>query len=198
MAKSARSTPEININLMPGREERKGSVSPAIHWALTIGRYLVISTEIVAIAIFVLSIKLSADKQGLKENISNLTQQVAAQEDFEKEFRSVQDRINEVKDQRSSHFLNNKVLNEFLKLLPKGMTLETLIIAENEISFSGSFATPKELQTLILTFSQSDTIVGLNISKLEHPNESSKRFEFSASAVIIPSTFLEGAENGSD
>jgi len=196
MAKSASSSPEININLMPGSEESQGSIGSAIHWALTIGRYLVIFTEIVAIAIFILSIKLSADKQDLKESVSNLTKQVAAQEDFEKEFRSVQDRINEVKDQRSSHFLNNKVLSEFLTLLPQGMTLETLELAENEITFSGSFATPKELQTLILTFSQSDTIVGLNISKLEHPNESSKRFEFSASAVIIPSTFLEGAKDG--
>ena len=198
MAKSASSSREININLMPGQEEFQDSVGSAIHWALTIGRYLVIFTEIVAIAIFILSIKLSADKQDLKESISNLTQQVSAQEDFEEEFRSVQDRINEVKDQRSSHFLNNKVLSEFLKLLPQGMTLETLELAENEISFSGSFATPKELQTLILTFSQSDTIVGLNISKLEHPNASSKRFEFSASAVIIPDSFLEGANNGNN
>lgn len=198
MAKSASSSREININLMPGQEEFQDSVGSTIHWALTIGRYLVIFTEIVAIAIFILSIKLSADKQDLKESISNLTQQVSAQEDFEEEFRSVQDRINEVKDQRSSHFLNNKVLSEFLKLLPQGMTLETLELAENEISFSGSFATPKELQTLILTFSQSDTIVGLNISKLEHPNASSKRFEFSASAVIIPDSFLEGANNGNN
>jgi len=195
MAKSAPSSPEINIDLMPGREEPKGSVGSAIHWALTIGRYLVIVTEIVAIAIFVLSIKLSADKQDLKESISGLTQQVSAQEDFEKEFRSVQDRINEVKKQRSSHFLNNKLIAEFLKILPKGMTLDTLELAENEVNFTGSFATPKELQTLILSFSQSDKIVGLNISKLEHPNESSKRFEFSASAIIIPNTFLEGNQD---
>lgn len=196
MAKSAPSSPEINIDLMPSREEPKGSVGSAIHWALTIGRYLVIFTEIVAIAIFVLSIKLSADKQDLKESISGLTQQVSAQEDFEKEFRSVQDRINEVKKQRSAHFLNNILIAEFLKILPKGMTLETLELAENEVNFTGSFATPKELQTLILSFSQSDKIVGLNISKLEHPNESSKRFEFSASAVIIPNTFLEGSKDG--
>ncbi len=198
MAKSAPSSPEINIDLMPGREEPKGSVGSAIHWALTIGRYLVIFTEIVAIAIFILSIKLSADKQDLKESISRLTQQVSAQEDFEKEFRSVQDRINEVKKQRSSHFLNNKLIAEFLKILPKGMTLDTLELAENEVNFTGSFATPKELQTLILSFSQSDKIVGLNISKLEHPNESSKRFEFSASAVIIPNTFLEGSKDGNN
>src|SRR3989344_6904172 len=170
MAKSAQATQEININLMPGREEPAGTVGSAMHWDFTVGRYLIIITEIVAIAIFVLSIKLSADKQDLKENIQALTSQVESQSDFEREFRSVQDRINQVKSQRADHFLNNVLISEFLTLLPKGITLDTLEIADGEIIFTGSFASPKELQTLISTFSQSETIVGLDISKLEHPN----------------------------
>jgi len=190
MATSAQKTAEININLLPG-EEPTSTAGTAVHWALTIGRYLIIFTEIVAISIFVLSIKLSADKQNLKENIQSLTTQVSAEEDFEKEFRTVQNRINEVKSQRTSHFPNNVVVSEFLKLLPKGLALEALNIEEGSISFSGSFATPKELQTLISSFSKSDKLVGLNISNLEHPTPKNKRFKFSADAIIIPSSFEE-------
>jgi hypothetical protein len=191
MAKAAPQAQEININLIPGKEEPRGSVGSAVNWALTVGRYLIIITEIIAIAIFVLSIKLSSDKQDLKENIQSLTSQVVAQSDFEKEFRTVQNRINEVKRQRAAHFENNVAIKEFLALLPKGLTLESLEITEGIVTFTGSFAKPTQLQTLIFSFSQSDKLVGLDISKLEHPNELSKRFKFTASAIIIQQSFQE-------
>jgi hypothetical protein len=191
MVKAARKdTPEININLLPG-EEPTGTLGTATHWALTAGRYLIIITEIVAIAIFILSIKLSTDKQGLKDDIQVLGDQVSAQSELETEFRLVQQRINEIKTQRSAHFQNNLVVAQFLKLLPKGMKLETLTIEEAEISFSGSFNTPKQLQTLISTFQGSDKLVGLDISELESPSEKSKNYTFSAKASIIQANFSE-------
>jgi len=193
MAKPAQQdTPEININLMPG-ERPSGAARTATHWALTIGRYLIIFTEIVAIAIFALSIKLSADKQGLKGEIQTMGKQISAQSDFEQEFRFVQGRINEIKKRRDSHFLNNVVVAEFLQLLPKGMTLDTLKIEDKELSFSGSFDSPKQLQTLISTFSTSDKLVGLDISELNHPSEKSDHFTFSATAIINQASFEEEA-----
>jgi len=197
MVKAAQSKPEINIDLMPGRQEPAGTTGTAVHWALTIGRFLVIGTEIIAIAIFALSVKLSADKQDLKESIKSLTSIVSAQEDFEKDFRTTQNRINEVRNKRLNHFLSNKLLSEFLGLLPTGMTLDSLDVKDGEMAFSGSFASPKELQTLISSFSKSEKIVGLNIIKLAHPTESSKEFKFSASAIIISSQFEEGT-NGTN
>ncbi len=185
-----KAAPEININLMPS-EEPSGTLGTATHWALTVGRYLIIITEIIAIAIFILSIKLSTDKQGLKEDIQYKSSQVSAQNVLETEFRLVQQRVNEIKKQRSDHFENNLVLTEFLKLLPKGMELKTLNIEEQEISFSGSFKTPKQLQTLISAFSESEKLVGLDISELESPSEQSKNYKFSAKSLIIQASFSE-------
>ena len=191
MAKAARKdTPEININLLPVKEPT-GTLGAATHWALTAGRYLIIITEIIAIAIFILSIKLSTDKQGLKDDIQVLGDQISAQSELETEFRLVQQRINEIKTQRSAHFQNKLVVDQFLKLLPKGMKLETLKIEGAEISFSGSFNTPKQLQTLISTFQDSDKLVGLDISELDAPSEKSKNYTFSAKASIIQANFSE-------
>jgi Tfp pilus assembly protein PilN len=191
MAKAAqKTTPEININLLPG-DEPTGTLGTATHWALTVGRYLIIITEIIAIAIFILSIKLSTDKEGLREDIKSKGAQISAQKELETEFRLVQQRINEVKKQRDSHFQNNLVVADFLKLLPKGMVLETLKIEEQEISFSGSFKNPRQLQTLISAFSKSTKLVGLDISELESPSEKSKNYTFSAKALIVQTSFEE-------
>lgn len=195
MVKTAPEKPaEININLMPSPES-SGTASTAVSWILHTGRYLIIFAEIVAIAIFILSIKLSTDKQFLKSDIKTLTSQVAAQNAFESEFRSVQNKINEIKRLRGAHFPNGPVVAEFLKLLPKGTSLETMQIEDGEISFSGSFGSPKELQTFISSFSTSEKLVGLDISKLETPSEKNPDFTFTASVVINKSAF-EGGVNG--
>src|SRR3990167_6611321 len=134
MAKAAPKQPsEININLMPSRE----AVRPGgfLHWSLTIGRYLVILTEIVALIIFGLSIVLTAQKNDLKEEIENLSTLVRDQSQFEKEFRNTQNRINEVVRVRTSQFKQNQVLTEFTKLMPAGISLESLAIDEEKLSF---------------------------------------------------------------
>ncbi len=71
------------------------------------------------------------------------------------------------------------------------MELKTLKIEDQGISFSGSFKTPKQLQTLISAFQDSDKLVGLDISELESPSEKSKNYEFSAEALIIQTNISE-------
>lgn len=190
MAKSAQEQ-EININLMPGREEPKGTVGRAINWALTVGRVLVIATEIVAIAIFALSIKLAADKQDLKEDVRSLSALVQSKETFENEFRTVQSRIENVKANESKHVFTSKAVDEFLLLLPEGLTLNSLDLADGELVFSGEFESPRELQTLISSFSTSTKIIALNLVSLEHPNDNNPNFTFTASALVLTSEFQE-------
>src|SRR4030067_976124 len=102
MVSSASQEPtEININLMP--DELSGTAGQAFGRVLTVGRYLIIFTEIIALAIFLLSIKLSADKNDLKDQIQILGAQISAQRDFEKDFLTTQQRIEEIKRLEGSY-----------------------------------------------------------------------------------------------
>lgn len=193
MVKTAQpATPEININLMPtpGPTGRTGEI---VRWVLTVGRYLIIATEIIALVIFFVGIKLSADKNNIKEQVDNLKSSVSSESNinFEKEFRDLQQKINEIKRQRASHFQSNIVITEFLKLLPQGMSLGSLEVKEDEVVFSGSFASPSELQTMVSVFSESNKIIGLDISDLNSPSEKNPSYTFTATANIVRSKFLE-------
>lgn len=189
MAKAARKPgPEININLLPS-EGSKGTASEAVHWLLTIGRYLIIFTEIVALAIFVLSIILSAEKNALKEDIRTLGDQVTAQESFEKEFRQVTNQISEIKRLYGSRSPSNIVLAEFLNLLPEGMKIDKLELNEEKVTFAGSFSSPSQLQTMVSSFSQSEKLVGLDLTKLSAPDESKPDFTLEGSISIFKSKF---------
>lgn len=189
MAKAAQKEDAgININLMPSQEV-PGAVGGAIHWVLTIGRYLIIFTEIIALAIFILSIKLSTDKNNLKEDIQQLSSQVADKSSFEKDFRTTQQKINDIKTLKANRYPNYEILSEFLSLLPKGLTLKSLEITEGTISFSGEFTKPSELQTLVASFTSSDKITGLDISELKHPTDENPKYTFSASVLVIIDNF---------
>lgn len=189
MAKAApKSSADINIDLLKTPEStNKGG--EAIHWLLNVGRYLIIITQIVALAIFILSIKLSTDKNNLSEDIQSLTNKVAVEETFENEFRNTSNRFSEVKRLKIDRFENNKVIAEFLDLLPKKMIITSLSIGGEELDgdqmeFSGEFDNTKQLQTLVVSFSKSNKLVGLDIQELSHPNEENDKFTFTARVIV--------------
>jgi len=188
MPKAAKQIPETNINLLPS-EEPTGSVGKTVTWITTAGRYLIIITEIIALAVFGLSIKLSTDKNDLRDEIKTLSAQVDDQKSFEREFRATTQQISEIRSLTTSHSKTNKMISEFDALFPKGMTLNSLKFEKGKIDFSGEFASPAQLQTLVLSFSKSDKLGGLDISELKSPTEQIHNYTFSASVLVNTAKF---------
>lgn len=201
MAKAAHKTTEVNIDLLPKEDSSKTGKS-LIHWVLTIGRYLIIVTEVVALATFVFGILLSKEKNDLKDSISSQVAQIKALQNCdandpnafcEKRFLKVQTQLNQISTLRASQFADNKVISEFLKLLPTGITLETFAIEKNTISFTGSFPSERELQTLITSFNSSQTINNLDITNLTKED----KLKFTATATVNQTAVSQAASNSS-
>ncbi len=192
MVRSARKDQkkDININLMP-QQEMEGALGQGVHWALTVGRYLIIITEIIALTAFGLSLKLTIDKNELNKRVEYTQDIIDSKQDFEKEFREVQNKLSSIKKIRLEHFDNHLLINEFNKLLPEGITLTTLDINQTELSFSGSFPTAAQLYTLINSFNNSDKLIALDISELKSPSTDDPEFTFTASAIVNTSAFAK-------
>ena len=190
MAKSVRKgqEQEININLMP-QEEARGALGASIKWALGVGRYLIIGTQIVALVAFGLSLKLTIDKNTLITSIENAKNVIESKAEFEQEFREIQDKLVNIDNLRSEQFKSNVVLKEFSNLLPTGMNLTSLNISDGELSFSGEFPTAAQLHTLINSFNSSRKIVSLEIIELNSPTEDTPQFSFDAKATILIPAF---------
>lgn len=199
MAKAAQKPQELNINLIQ-KEEATGTTGELIHWVLTIGRYLVIATEIFALGTFGLAIKYSADKNDLKQRIKLAQSEVDAKSACHKEdpeafcedrFRNIQNRINQIKLVRDKQFYQNAVVTEFLRLLPNGFKLKELQIDKEKVAFSGNFGTSLHLQSLITSFSDSEKITDLNIEELISPTTTDPNFNFKASANLDAKAFKD-------
>ena len=178
----------ININLMPGAVS-KSPLGSVVQWVLTVGRYLIIATEIIALATFALSFKLTLDKNNLQNRIVEAQVIVDSKAEFETTFREVQSKFSNIKVLQSKHFDNHLVTEEFTNLLPKGISLTSLSIDGDKLTFSGAFPTAAQLHTLINSFNKSDKIVDLNISELSSPSEKDPNFAITASATVNAGAF---------
>lgn len=191
MPKAAPKSPELNIDLLP----KEGTGGGAIHWILTIGRYLIIITEVVALATFVIGILLSKEKNDLKSSIKAKSAEVATYQKCSKDddtvfceqnFRKVQTQLNQIAQIRDNHFPTNEVVREFLVLLPIGVEITQFSLEANDVRFSGSFLTERELQTLINSFNRSEKLTNLDITELVKEED----FKFTATAQIEKSVIL--------
>lgn len=197
MAKAAPKSPDLNINLLPS-EGPSTTTGNAIHWILTIGRYLIILTEIVALSTFLLGIYLSQQKNNLKDSIKSKQSSIEEfqtcdpkdEDSFcEDRFLKIQGQIDSIASIKSNHFETNKVMSEFLTLLPQQMKLENLIIENSDISFTGKLLTEQELQTLINSFNTSRKITALDITELSKDISKDPYLRVSATALIIKGGF---------
>lgn len=200
MPKAAQPTPDLNIDLLP-KTTTSGTSGEAVHWALTIGRYLVILTEIVALGAFLVAIWLSKEKNDLKNSVKRMQSEVTQYQTCdpqdpkkfcEDRFRRVQNQINQVVALENSQVENNKVLSELLVLLPVGIKLDSLSIEKNEISLVGTLPSEIELQTLIQSINTSTKVTALDITSLTKENNLLK---FTAVASINRANFAGNPES---
>jgi Tfp pilus assembly protein PilN len=202
MAKAAPKSTDLNIDLLP-KSTASATSGEAVHWALTVGRYLVIFTEIVALGAFLIAIWLSKEKNDLKVSVKQKQAEIAQYQncdpsDTEKfcedRFRKIQTQINQIVSLENSQDQNNKVMSELLTLLPVGIKLESLGIDKNQLDFSGSLPSETELQTLIKSINNSSKITTLDITSLTKENNVLK---FTATAEIERAGFqtTQGEQN---
>lgn len=202
MAKAAPKSSDLNIDLLP-KSTPSGTSGEAVHWALTVGRYLVIVTEIVALSAFLIAIWFSKTKNDLKNSVESKQAQIATYQTCdpqdltqfcEDRFRTVQTQINQVVSLENSQIENNKVFSELLTLLPVGVKLESLGVEKNQLSLAGTLPSETELQTLIKSINSSSKITALDITSLTKENNVLK---FTATALIERGSFEQSEGEGS-
>lgn len=200
MAKAAPKPKELNIDLLP-KEGATTDSEGLLHWILTIGRYLIIFTEIVALSTFIYGILLSKEKNDLKSSITDQANQVKALQTCDKNnpnafcesrFRQIQDQLNQIGQIRGSQVQDHLALNEFLKLLPVGISLDNFTLEKSNLTFSGVLPSESELQTMITNFNTSNKITNLDIGNLTK----SDKLKFSATAIVNLASVRAGAGGG--
>lgn len=126
---------KINLLTQEGFEHTK--LGRTLNWALSAGRVVVIVTELIVIIAFLSRFWL--DRKLTDLNVQNLAlqTQVEASAEFERKFRSAQERLSSYKKLDSLETINSELIQKISLMLPADVSLTSVLFSDNQVDIRG-------------------------------------------------------------
>lgn len=160
----------ISINLLKGKE--KSFFDKFIHWALTIGRLIVILTETVALSAFLYRFTLDRQLIDLRDEIKQKEAIVKLLQNNENKFRNLQERlVLAAKTENKSNEII-EILKEVINLAPKGFVFNTLNVSKENIKINANAQSVFALTVFIKSLRDNPHIASVSLDKIENKTAS--------------------------
>ena len=124
------------INLLPQEEFDVSIVGRTLKWAMGTFRIIVIFTEMIVMTAFLSRFWLDAKNSDLSNSIKIKSAQIVAQASVEKEFRSLQSKLNIAREIKAAAPLSAKI-DVITSKLPSGVSLTSVSVLENSAQVKG-------------------------------------------------------------
>lgn len=158
--------PKSEIEFLPQEEWEKTSFGKFLKWLLTVGRYIVIFTELIVILAFLSRFKLDRDLTDLYEQINNKQQIIQSYADFESDFRFLQKQLSTIQGLRKEQLQTKQLMEEIATLTPIDVYFSDLTISGNKASFTANALSEAGLATFINNLKRSGHFSNLEIGNL--------------------------------
>ena len=126
---------KTSIELLPEKKFEEYPFSKKLTtWVISVGRIVIIVTELIAFSVFIGRIKLDRELTDLTDALENQLIVLENAKEFEKDFEDLQERLKVIKDLRQGQILVSKTVSLFSTLLPQNVGLTDLTLlpaAEN-------------------------------------------------------------------
>jgi Tfp pilus assembly protein PilN len=156
----------FKINLVPKDPFFNTILGKTLKWALSVGRYIVIFTELVVILSFVTRFTLDRQVTDLNNAINQKQTVISSFGDLEKNVRIIQAKIeNYLQIEQQTNIA--EVFPALSEITPPTVQLDQLIIKAGNISFTGTAKTQEGLNTLITNIQLSPAFADVEINKIE-------------------------------
>ncbi len=175
-----KSSPSINL-----LKKQTSLIDRFVNWALTVGRLLVILTEIVALSAFIY--RFSLDRQ-LIDLHSKITQEQAIVnylKDNEQTYRNLQDRLAAAANYSTLGINRFKIFSDIVGFTPKGMSFNNLSLYENRIRIDANVDSVSSLSIFVNSLKNYSAIDTVSIDKIEN-KPSSAVITISITALLKP------------
>jgi hypothetical protein len=183
----------FSINLLAKKEN--GFVDQFLNWTLTIGRLLIILTEMVALGTFLYRFSLDMQIVDLHDKIKRETLIVSNFKSSEENFRDLQDRLTTIKHYDSigsSTFM----LTRFITDLGMGkVTFKSIIVSSHEVKIEMQSSTPTPLSQFVQSLQKQPQITSITIDKIEN-NTARAQIIMAVTATLQRQGFADEEQQG--
>lgn len=155
-----------SINLL--KNDKNEIFEKFIDWALTIGRLLVIITEIVALSAFIYRFGLDRQLIDLHGKIKQEQAIVSFFKDKEATYRNLQDRLKVVSTYSAQSQEKLNLSKDVISLAPQGMTFNELTVSDNRININANFQIVSSLKTFVDSLKKYKQVESVSITQIEN------------------------------
>lgn len=181
----------VRINLLPGSSDfGKTGFGKILLWALSIGRYIVVFTELIVIMAFLARFKLDRDLTDLHEAIEQKKAIVASASSLEINFRNLQKKLSHIEEITNGQIFYDKVLNEIAQFTPIDTNFSLLDLDKSDLKISGVSLSEMSLASLLFNLRNSPKYTNIEVTDVKK-SEGSPEILFSLTANIAPENFKE-------
>jgi Tfp pilus assembly protein PilN len=183
------------IELLPQEDWEKTSWGKLLKWTLSVGRYIVIVTELIVIVAFVSRFKLDHDLTNLNEEIKEKQARIEAMSEFEKEFRFLQKRLQTVSQIQGAQKTTSGTIQRLIPLIPIDVSLTSLSVNEKTIDLSAVALSAEGLASFINNLKESPHFNQLNLQNVSTGTEQLAGIQFNLSFVQVFEEDILSQEN---
>lgn len=177
-------TKDVKINLLPRDPFYDSLIGKGTTWALSVGRYIVIFTELVVILSFLSRFTLDRQVTDLNNAILQKKSIIESYGDLEQNFRTVQRRIDvygQVKNRRPV----GDVFDVLTELTPSDIQLEDLTLNSEGVQIAGRTLSSQSLTRFLTNIQTSPYFTNVTVENISNKDARNPGFEFRLRANLL-------------
>lgn len=154
-----------SINLV--KNKQTPLIDKFMNWALTVGRLIVIITEVVAVIAFVYRFSLDDQLVDLHDVIKNKQAMVSVLKNDENKYRNLQDRIALAATFSANGVKSNQSITDIANLMSFQVKINELILNKDRENMRIEVVSPSALSNFIEALKKSRNIKSISIDNIE-------------------------------
>lgn len=174
---------QITINLLPKDPFFASPLGKFLQWSLTVGRYLVVFTELIVIISF-------ASRFSLDRRVTDLNGSILQKETIIKSYGDLESKVREVQKKTEAYSQveqKQSLANAFpalSEITPKDVFLTNLTVQPGAVTFAGKTASAASLNLLINNIGLSPNFTDVSVEKLQSSTAQEPGFSFKINATV--------------
>jgi len=163
-------TKSSSINLL--KKRGSGAVDKFIDWALSIGRYVVIITEAIALTAFLYRFSLDRQLIDLHDKISIREELLKTQKNNEARFRNLQKRLAFAKELGATGNDTTQLFTDLYNLAPTDVLFNKMTLSQKDLTIEADTPSVTSLAEFIARIREHEDIESVSIDKIENKTSS--------------------------
>jgi len=175
----------ITINLVPQDPFFGTILGRILQWAVRVGRYIVMFTELVVIVSFATRFSLDRQITDLNDSIRQKESVVTSYGDLESQIRAAQTKVEQYQQLDQQTNLAD-IFPALTQITPSDIKLTELLIKPTTVSLAGTTLSQNSLNLLINNIQLSTTFFNVAVDRIETSEDKNTALFFRISAATTP------------